>query len=105
MSKSNYTYKLEYFAGVECLLIEDQHVYGTRLKTVTNNIENVIKEIEEAEHTDVSMHVIVIKDTAGKWDGYSAANDQFELLQASNPYHAINRWLKRVMEAGANGNQ
>lgn len=68
MFKSDYAYTLVRYAGHDCLLIEDLDLGG---RSVTNDIENVVKEIEAKEQIDASDYTIVYKDSEDSWDGWS----------------------------------
>lgn len=106
MSKANFTYKLKIFANHECIIITDKFDSESTETTVKDDIQNVLNIIHSTERVDPKNCIIVFDDPAGvHWDGYDAKEDKFELLQATSPYHAINRWLKRMREAAANGNQ
>ena len=95
MSQSIYTYKIEKFSGKYCIMIEDLYQGEADKITVVNNIESVINEISIAEKMNPIDHVIVTRDSAGLWDGWNVKDKTFEILEGTNPYHAINRFIKR----------
>ena len=94
MANSHYNYEIQDFAGRTCIIITDLNLGG---KSVTNDIENVVAEIVTKECIDPSKCMIVYGET-GNWDGWDHSRQQFELLDGTNAYHAIRRWLKRQAE-------
>jgi hypothetical protein len=60
-NRSDYDYRID----GNVLAIEDLGGY----KSVTNDIENVIKDITDIEKINVSKFLIMYKDSMGIWDG------------------------------------
>lgn len=60
-NRSEYDYTLR--GGI--LAIEDRG----GMKSVTNDIENVLEDIRRAENVSFSRHLIIYKDSMGIWDG------------------------------------
>lgn len=86
----NYTYKLEQFAGRNCILIEDLNSGG---KSITNDIENIVAEISGIEHIDPAHFMIVYKDSCGYWDGWDHINNDFVSLFCDNAHEAIRTYI------------
>jgi len=91
--RADYIYSLEtYRKKVDCIVIEDLNMGSI---SVTNDIENVIKEICSAEKIDKEQFMIVYKDSTGQWDGWDAITQEFELLREETWFDAIELWIAR----------
>lgn len=56
--------------------------------SVTNDIENVVKEIESLHGLDADDYLIIYRDTDGTWDGWDNKNQLFIPLSAANEEEA-----------------
>ena len=90
MLRSDYTYELKEHSGHKVLTIEDLDLGGL---TVTNNIENVVKEIEAAEKIDCRDYVIIYKDSDGDWDGWNPYTKAFLPLLSETWAQAMDMWI------------
>lgn len=96
MAKSSYAYSVIEVRGRNCIVIVDQNVG----MSVTNDIENVIKEIEKAENIEAADHLIVYKDSEGQWDGYDPEEDDFVHCGARTYQEAINTYINKDQRRG-----
>jgi hypothetical protein len=87
MAKATYSYKVQN----DFIIITDQDCGGM---SVTNDIENVIKEIEQAENIDACNYHIIYRDSMGLWDGFDAYSQEFISLCELNEENAINHFNK-----------
>jgi len=94
--RADYIYSLEkYRRKVDCIVIEDLNLGSV---SVTNDIENVIKEICDTEKIEKEQFMIVYKDSTGQWDGYDASTNEFVGLAEESWYDAIALWIARKTE-------
>lgn len=93
--KAKYDYHLVRYKNQDVLLIIDHNIGSMSL---TNDIENVVEEIEDKEHIDAKNYLIVYRDSAGVWDGWEKSKDkmgQFVLLGQQKEWQsAIDNYLK-----------
>lgn len=83
MVKSNYDYYV--YQGVLC--IEDLNLRGGM--SVTNDIENVVKEIHE-KCTKVEIpDMIIYRDSDLMWDGWDHKKEEFIYLQVEDIAEAV----------------
>lgn len=73
-SKADYNFKFRVKEGVKFLLITDENLGNV---SVTNDIENVIKQIRQHIVFDLESTIILYADSEGKWDGW---NNQYQLF-------------------------
>ncbi len=69
---AQYVFTTDEKEGVKFLLIIDMNAGG---KSVTNDIENVVADIQETK--DIKDHVILYQDSEGDWDGWNSDSDTF----------------------------
>lgn len=74
MTKANYIHELHAKGGYNILTIEDLDIGGM---SVTNDIENVVQDVEKMERINAERYVIVYRDSEGVWDGWDARNSRF----------------------------
>ncbi len=96
MSRADYIHSLEMYKNkVDCIVIEDLNLGNT---SVTNDIENVIKEICHLENVVKEQFMIVYADSTGQWDGYDATTNEFVGLGMDEWFEAVELWLSRKTE-------
>lgn len=94
MIKPNYNHRIKDFAGRNCIIIEDENLGGM---SVTNAIEDVVKEIEKQERIEAINYMIVYKDSEGSWDGWDHRKKQFIHLDAETWPHAVEAYIQRQL--------
>ncbi len=98
MSESNYTFSI--MEGTLCIVDEGPHdVY----KTVTNNAENVLKEIKRIfeYQGEPFPNIVIYKDSEERWDGMKFDNEgrlEFYPLGKSSMEGAVREATKRFLE-------
>ena len=95
MIKSDYIHKIEEFAGRNVIVIEDLDLGG---KSVTNNIENVVREIEVMEKVNASDYMIVYKDSEELFDAWDKRKEQFIPLRKSHWKGAVIKYIQLQLE-------
>ena len=100
MAKADYTYELKDFAGHSCIFIKDQNLGKMSL---TNNIDEVVFEIEQKEKINADDSIVIYQDSEGLWDGYDVKTNNFISLDAGNQFHAARRYAKRLNAKPAGG--
>lgn len=96
MSSSDYTYKIESFAGRNVLVIEDLNLGN---KSVTNDIENILATVSKAEKLTPEEHMIVYMDSEGTWDGFDAKKGSFISLQEDGWRNAVRKYVQKQLTA------
>lgn len=76
-SKSNYTYEISVYKGINVISIQDQ---GGEFMSVTNNIENVVDDIAKLELIDPVKYKVIYRDSLGIWDGWDTKEQIFYWL-------------------------
>ena len=99
-SRADYTYAILDTQGRNVISIIDENK-GNR--AVTNAIEQVIKEIAEAEKVNAEQYMIIYRDTENMWDGYDFKKRTFVPLQCNSEETAIRKYIERQL--GINGRQ
>jgi len=94
MQKSDYIHRIENFSGRQIIIIEDLNLGGM---SVTNNIENVVREIEIMEKIKASEFMIIYKDSEGVYDGFDYAKEQFIPLQEDHWKGAVSKYIKKQL--------
>lgn len=84
MAKSDFTYKI--FSDERVISIVDLDKGNM---SVTNNIENVVKEIADEANVRISHFKIIYRDSSGIWDGYDPRNDKFIPLDEKHEMDAL----------------
>lgn len=74
MAKANYNYTVK--DGI--VAIVDLDLGGM---SVTNDIENVVKEISKKENIQAAEYKWIYKDSDGMWDGFNPVSETFIHLQ------------------------
>lgn len=82
MKRSNYKYIV--VDGV--ITIIDNN---TGYESVTNDIKNVILDIERIEGIDAQEYKVIYRDSELTWDGWDTKEKQFILLNATGQLHAL----------------
>lgn len=91
--KSDYHYSTDIFQEKKFLVIVDEDRGG---RSVTNNIEIVVREICRKENIDPKDHLIIYQDSDGTWDGWDYLTEAFVPLQAKSKIEAVNKFLSRT---------
>lgn len=91
MSRSDYIYKLKNIGGRKILAIEDMNLGNM---SVTNDIENVVREIAAVEKIDPTDHLIVYSDSEGDWDGWDHKNELFVPLTEDTWFNAATKYIQ-----------
>lgn len=83
--KSNFICKIIAYNGKKVIVIEDLLCdfsdTNSPYMTVTNNIENVLKEIQVNNKIDLKEHIVIYKDSQGIYDGWNTNLDCFYTLK------------------------
>lgn len=74
MTRANYIHSLRAVEGVNVMVIEDLDIGGV---SVTNDMENVVHDIEVMEKVSAEKYMIVYRDSDCVWDGWDARNERF----------------------------
>ena len=96
MKRADYTYKVATCAGRHVIIIEDLNRGNI---SVTNDIENVVKEISLVEHLNPANYIIVFKDSMGGWDAWDNKNQQFIPLSETDYRDAIDKYILKQLAA------
>lgn len=91
MARADFTHEITEFNGFPVIKIEDLNLGNM---SVTNDIENVVRDIETMEKIDASKHIIVYKDSDEMWDGWDAINSSYVPLQKMSYSEAIARYIQ-----------
>ncbi len=94
--KSDYIHKIENFSGRDVLVIEDLDLGG---KSVTNNMEEVLDEIEVMEKINTKAFMIVYRDSDGVFDGFDACSSRFIPLRQDHWKEAVKRYIERQVSS------
>jgi hypothetical protein len=89
--KSDYVYSTHSMSGRNVIIIIDQNLGNM---SVTNDIDNVIREIAIVEKINPSSYMYVYQDSDGFWDGYDFKNSQFIPLRGSNANTAVKKYIE-----------
>lgn len=73
-SRANFQYRIGVVDDQKVLLIWDQDLGNM---SVTNDIENVVADIAAHEGIDPVAHLIIYRDSEGRWDGWDGATEDF----------------------------
>lgn len=90
-AKASYDYLVQQLKSVTIIGIIDLDK-GT---SVTNDIENVVEEIGEAEDIDPKECLIVYRDSFELWDGWDHKTQSFVPLQCRTLDDALNKLMSR----------
>lgn len=73
-SRANFQYRIGAVDDQKVLLIWDQNLGNM---SVTNDIENVVADIAAHEGIDPMAHLIIYRDSEGRWDGWDGTTEDF----------------------------
>lgn len=73
-SRANFLYRIGEVDAIQVLLVWDKDLGNV---TVTNDIQNVIADISEYEKINLVDHLIIYRDSLGRWDGWDAWQHEF----------------------------
>jgi hypothetical protein len=91
MTKADYEHFPTEHAGRLVLVIMDLDLGG---RSVTNDIENVVAEIEQRQHINAKEYLVVYRDSMGNWDGWDHARKQFVALFTRTWQSAATEYIK-----------
>lgn len=94
--KSGYLHEVYSFLGRNIISIIDTG--GPMQMSVTNNIENVIEEIEYKEQIDAKQYMIVYRDSDGTWDGWDEKKHDFISLNCKDVDDAVRKYISKQIE-------
>jgi len=89
--RAAYVYDIHNIQGRNVITIVDLNSGGC---SVTNDIENVIREIGVFAKVNIGAYMIVYKDSEGTWDGYNFLKSQFISLNAKNINDAVKKYIQ-----------
>lgn len=95
MTRADYTHSIETHQGRSVIIIEDLNLGN---KSVTNDIENVVKDIAVMEKIDPLQHIIVYKDSMGTWDGFDPLRECIVHLGEDKWRHAAGKYIRMQTE-------
>jgi hypothetical protein len=87
-SSADFTFYTGLFYGRKCIVIIDEDK-GNR--SVTNDIDNVVSDIEAMRVIDSKEYLVVYRDSIGQWTGWSRM-EGFVGLQAKDELQAIRQY-------------
>lgn len=90
MTKSNYNYSIEDYAGRNVIVIEDLNLGNM---SVTNDIDNVIEEICQKEDIQPKLFMVVYKDSEGFFDGWDTKRYTFIYLACKTWESAVSKYV------------
>lgn len=90
-ARSTYYYWIEDQHGIKWIQIID----CDEGRSVTNDIENVIADIEHAEGINAEEYVIIYQDTDTNWDGWDKKNGDFFLVGGGTNIEAQANYISR----------
>lgn len=88
-ARAKYDFTLDTYKGHPIIYITDEG--GPTDLSVTNDIENVITEIEDKEHINLSSYIILYRDGYGNWDAWR--NNDFLIFGETNSLEAADLYL------------
>ena len=91
---SSYIYKV--FPVDHILLIIDMWDTVKSGITVTNNIENIIKEMSATEKTDFSEYKVIYRDTDNLWDEFDQKTGEFNVVDYNLVKELTQRKVKQT---------
>lgn len=86
MYRNSYNHAVMRYADHDVLVIEDN---GGR-RSLTNDIEKVVADISWKDVIDPAKYIIVYRDSAGRWDGWSHAEQAFIITSADTWEQSVN---------------
>lgn len=91
MARADFTHEITSYNGFPVLKIEDLDLGNM---SVTNNIEEVVRDVEVMEKIDAKNYVIIYKDSDDMWDGWDAVKQSYVPLQKTNYTAAVERYIQ-----------
>src|ERR1700733_6927926 len=88
--KAKFDYYIQLIEGYNFIIIED---INNGSMSVTNDIENIVKSIEEKENIKATDFFIVYRDSDDTWDGWNAAQEKFISLNCKTTIDAIKTYI------------
>ncbi len=95
LSKADFTYVVFDVEGVDkkFISIQDQDLGG---RSVTNDIENCIKDICDENNLKQEDCLVVYCDSDGIWDAYDTKINDFVVLRCETVMLAVKEYLKKL---------
>lgn len=93
-SWASYYYKTGLFEGKPYISIID----NDGIKSVTNDIENVVADICKAEGIEAEDHIVVYRDSEGNWDGWRTVSETFIVFSASSEEEALKLFIQSLTQ-------
>jgi len=91
--RADYIHSVEKYKDHKVIVIEDLNLGN---KSVTNDIENVVKDIEIMEKIEAKDCLVVYKDSEGTFDGWNAKLENFVYLGQDNWQSAADTYINRI---------
>lgn len=98
MLRANYSYQIKDIQGRNIISIIDLYNASYPTKSVTNDIENVITDIERKESLDANNYIVVYRDTDGNWDGWDTRAKEFVSGNSTDENEAIRNLIKKQLD-------
>lgn len=95
--KSDYTYTV-YDGLIQIIDLDKGRA------SVTNNIENVVREICDKEQLQADQYMIIYRDSEGDWDGWEPKRG-FIYLGEKSPDKALERYHALKLKHKHNNNE
>ncbi len=90
-----FAYYFKEWQGKLFLCIEDTP--GNNGKSLTNSIEDVVENIDNAEDVDVNECLIIYRDSDDVWDGWDNVNNTFIYLGCSTAEQAMKKYYEKLV--------
>lgn len=97
MNRANYSYTIKNVQGRNVISIIDHYSDSFPTKTVTNDIENVLKDIANAEGISPKEYLVVYRDSDNDWAQYDVVNDDFYFI-ADSEEEVITLAIKKQLD-------
>lgn len=94
-SSADYTYEIQEHSGRNVIVIEDLDLGN---KSVTNDIENVLRDVQDFEKIDAKQYMVVYLDSMGHWDGYDYKSKSFIALTEDSWEHAVSKFVQLQLD-------
>lgn len=91
---AHYTYKIKKYGPYKIMAIEEMD----RGISLSNDIENVVRDIASELGISPGDYLIVFKDTQGVWDAWGYESQSLHLLKAKNYTEAIRVYIDLLHE-------
>jgi hypothetical protein len=92
MARADFIHEVGHIKGRDVISVIDLNLGNM---SVTNDIENVVRDIEVMEKVDAKKYLIVYQDSEGVWDGWDPKSGEFVALTAPNFSQAVERYIQK----------